>query len=293
MKITTHINHILKKFCGYQVISSKNFERLKADASKLNDRLNAMKASLDTSNINLLSTNQQIEVLQLISKEDIKNDLKIFCASNLLDSKSQLLQDLIALYLKKTPGFFCEVGAADGYRFSNTYLLEKNHHWTGILVEPAQCFREQLVKNRNCNLSFNCISNSSGTSVIFNETEDPFLSTIDSYSSIDIHTSSRTNGRKYEVETITLIDLLKDYSAPSFIDYLSIDTEGSEYSILKDFDFDQYSFGFISIEHNFGETRDQVNKLLVSNGYEQIMPSASKWDDYYVKSELLSRIFFS
>ena len=47
-----------------------------------------------------------------------------------------------------------------------------------------------------------------------------------------IELDSRTKGIKYEVETISLEDFLEKYNAPNIIDYLSIDTEGSEYEIL-------------------------------------------------------------
>ena len=45
------------------------------------------------------------------------------------------------------------------------------------------------------------------------------------------------NSKKEIVETITLNDLLDFYNAPKIIDYLSIDSEGSELDILKSFDF--------------------------------------------------------
>ena len=53
-------------------------------------------------------------------------------------SYSQLGQDLKVLefYNNKLDGFFIEIGASDGINLSNTYLLEKNHNWKGICVEP-------------------------------------------------------------------------------------------------------------------------------------------------------------
>ena len=55
---------------------------------------------------------------------------------------SQLGQDLFVLIElgNKKEGFFIEIGAGDGFYLSNTYLLEKNFGWTGILVEPNKSF---------------------------------------------------------------------------------------------------------------------------------------------------------
>ena len=83
-----------------------------------------------------------------------------------------------------------------------------------------------------------------------------------------------------DVQTISLIDLLNDNDAPSYIEYLSLDTEGSEYEILKNFDFTKYTFGLIDVEHNFEEpTRTQIRTLLEANGYIYIFEN--KWDDCY------------
>ena len=51
-------------------------------------------------------------------------------------------------YLPKTPGFFIEAGAHNGYSQSNTYYWERVKHWRGILVEPIleqwqECCRER------------------------------------------------------------------------------------------------------------------------------------------------------
>ena len=63
--------------------------------------------------------------------------------------------------------------------------------------------------------------------------------------------------------------MLIKYNAPKFIDYLSIDTEGSEYEILKNFDFKSYKFRVITCEHNYNENREKIYELLTENGYER------------------------
>jgi hypothetical protein len=78
--------------------------------------------------------------------------------------------------------------------------------------------------------------------------------------------------------------LLRQHQAPEFVDFLSIDTEGSEYEILKDFDFSSYSFGLIAVEHNYTKNQALIQKLLTSNGYQQIFPELSGFDDWFIKA---------
>ena len=81
----------------------------------------------------------------------------------------------------------------------------------------------------------------------------------------------------------SLEDMLDKHGAPSKIDYLSIDTEGSEFDILKDFDFEKYDIKIITCEHNFTKSRKDIFSLLTSNGYQRKLTGASKFDDWYVK----------
>ena len=75
---------------------------------------------------------------------------------------------------------------------------------------------------------------------------------------------------------------MNENNAPEYIDYLSIDTEGSELKILEGIDFDKYSFGYINIEHNYKEPRrTQMREKLIKNGYKYI--GANKFDDIYIK----------
>jgi hypothetical protein len=41
-----------------------------------------------------------------------------------------------------------------------------------------------------------------------------------------------------------------EFVTPPVIDYWSLNTEGSEFAILKSFPFDEYSFRVLTVEHN-------------------------------------------
>ena len=52
------------------------------------------------------------------------------------------------------------------------------------------------------------------------------------------------------------------------MDYLSLDTEGSELDILKAFPYQDFRFNCITVEHNFQEReRAQILRLLEANAY--------------------------
>ena len=185
-------------------------------------------------------------------------------------------------------GFFVEMGAQDGITNSNTLLLEKEYGWTGILAEPDHRHREYLQTNRpNSRVDFNCVWSTTGETKLFYQSNslNDGRSTIEEYCRIGNAPRIENNWLTYPVQTISLIDLLQKYNAPKYIDYLSLDTEGSELEILKAFDFTQYKFGCITIEHNQRrEYSDELQKLLNSVGY--YVPKDSirifEWDSGFV-----------
>ena len=199
-------------------------------------------------------------------------------------SKSQLGQDLLALIGSgaKRNGFFVEFGAADGVALSNSYLLEKEFGWKGILCEPSRSWHEDLEKNRSCIVDTRCVYSKTGEQISFSENYIGELSGITEFSGDGHHGILDRTITSYQVETISLLDLLKSHSAPKHIEFLSVDTEGSEFEILNAFDFSEYSFGAICVEHNYLENRSKVKELLEANGYRQIYPEQSEFDDWYV-----------
>lgn len=228
------------------------------------------------------SSRQDLEFLQAfgVANYEWMNTL-------LSKSRSQLRQDLFVLSEVgcKRGGYFVEFGATDGIYLSNTHLLEAEFSWTGILAEPARVWGKQLKANRpNASIETLCVWKDSNSILVFNETDNPGLSTIDSFRDNDYHRHSRSAVEKYEVHTISLNDLLIKHRAPKYIDYLSIDTEGSEYDILSAFNFNEFSIGIITVEHNYTPQRDLIFALLTSHGYKRKYVSVSGVDDWYVKS---------
>jgi FkbM family methyltransferase len=201
-------------------------------------------------------------------------------------SKSQLGQDLLGLSISglDKPGYFVEFGAADGVALSNSYILEKHFGWSGILCEPSTGWHEALKQNRSCIIDTRCVYSVSGEKLSFSENYLGELSAITAYAEPNANGVLKRTTSSYEVETISLLDLLKAHNAPKYIEFLSIDTEGSEFEILKDFDFQSYRFGAICVEHNFADTRQKINDLLLASGYMQVHKDVSDFDDWYVQS---------
>jgi len=211
-----------------------------------------------------------------------------FCQRSLPKSRSQILQDLWVLYMsgEKRNGYFVEFGACDGEILSNTLLLEEQYGWTGILAEPNPVWHKRLNERRNCQISHKCVHWTTGEHVGFEMTDErPELSRLEGVVPDDVHerNGNRSVKTTIDVETISLNDLLDSHDAPDMIDYLSIDTEGSEYEILEAFDFKKRRIRFVTVEHA-GETakRERIRALMLQNGYAHWHPELSRWDDWYV-----------
>ena len=200
-------------------------------------------------------------------------------------SQSQLRQDLFALFVTKFKrnGYFIEIGATDGLINSNTFLLESKFQWKGVLIEPARIWHDRILHNRPfTKIVTKCIWSKSDEILDFNETENPELSTINQFSSSDLWAKNRENGKSYKVHSLSLNDLMEISNVPRRIDYLSIDTEGSEFDILEAFDFRKYKIKIITCEHNFTDNRDKIKELLESNGFERVFNDLPIVDDWYV-----------
>ncbi|MDJ0630792.1 MAG: FkbM family methyltransferase [Rhodobacter sp.] len=203
---------------------------------------------------------------------------------------SQLGQDLWVLSTLGHPrdGYFVEIGAYDGVNISNTVLLE-SLGWDGLLVEPNPAAFAALKSARTAKAIRRCVSAVDGETVEFKSVDTkPELSKVLTVAS-DVHDISglRAHFQILSIPTISPKKMLLDAGAPKVIDYLSIDTEGSELEIAKAFPFEEYKVRLISVEHNFGEQRDEIFDLLSGHGFQRVLTSVSRFDDWYVNPSLI------
>jgi FkbM family methyltransferase len=227
---------------------------------------------------------------QIKSEKKLQNlTFFIFLFKNFFFSKSQINQELIIFFLlkreSKRKGYFIEIGACDGVLLSNTYILEKKFKYKGLLCEPSKNYIKNLKRNRKAKIETNVILDKTGRTVSFMETKIPELSTIESRNFQDIHSVIRKPINKYLRKTLSLNDLFSKHNVPKIVDIMSVDTEGSEYEILKNFNFKKYNIKIIICEHNFNKNRQKIYKLLKKNGYIRKYSKISFFDDWYIKKQ--------
>ena len=184
------------------------------------------------------------------------------------------------VFLSKRNGYFLEIGATNGVYVSNTLVLERDYGWNGICVEPSPLFFDELCKNRECICVNKCVDSSRGEvefllagevgGIIDNDTDN-------SYAARDrkIH-ELRDQGKVIRIGTVTLEDLLDECGAPETIDYFSLDVEGAETRILRDFNFDKYTFTAMTVERPTPE----LNDILFDNGYAFV--KNVRYDTFYI-----------
>lgn len=197
-------------------------------------------------------------------------------------SYSQINQDLnvLSFFGSKSDMYFADIGAFDGKTQSNSFLLEKKYNWKGICAEPLPSAFQKLTECRSCICENSAVFSKSNLSLEFSAWG--VLSGITDYiNDTPYHSYAKEKGKKIKVNTITLQDLLDKYNAPKIIQYLSLDTEGSELEILKAVDFSTYKFLYINLEHNQVEPRrTEIRKLLLDNGY--LYKGENEFDDDYI-----------
>jgi FkbM family methyltransferase len=197
-------------------------------------------------------------------------------------AKSQFGHDALVLAVlgEKADGYFVEVGAGDGVNLSNTHLLETELGWRGLLIEPNPLFHASVRRNRKAALDTRAAYSSCGESVAFVDYEE--LSTLLPFKSGDGH--DREGRPVIRVETATLDGIFAAHGVPGEIDYLSLDTEGSELEVLQGLDLGRYRPRVMTVEHNSVPGRRRgIIEHLGRRGYRPVLEDRSGVDAWLVR----------
>ena len=190
----------------------------------------------------------------------------------------------------KQGGTFLEIGGYDGITGSNTYYLEKHLNWNGIIVECNPTLVEKCRQSRNCYICDKALYETDNDELVFTIPRGDEivggkeqLGGIKSQlkpESLEAFKRSYKECEDIKVKTININTLLESRKIYN-IDYVSLDVEGSELSILKTWNFAKHKVKFLTIEHgNVSHYQKSINSLLTSRGFK--LHRNNRWDDEYI-----------
>ena len=161
-----------------------------------------------------------------------------------------------------SPGIFIEVGADDGLRFSNTLFFEKFLNWNGVCIEPKPTIFGALLEHRN-SLCIQCaISQEDNSEAEFLEIEgygrqlSGIVNNYDDQHILRIENESNNPlliRKNLIIVKCRRLDSIINELGFERVNFLSIDTEGAEISVLK----------------SLGDVINQVDVILIENNYHK------------------------
>lgn len=213
-----------------------------------------------------------------------------------LSSKSQHREDI---YLYKRffhglcNGSYIELGALDGVRLSNSHLFN-SLSWTGVLIEANSGDFMKLKVNRPHETLFHeAVCKEEGEVHIV---EDGATGGIWEFMTEEFRRRWHRRVDVSKLRTILCSPLqnIIDRSGRSFFDFISLDVEGAELSVLKSVDFEKTGFGVVLVESKNAGTHERKNmavrSFLNGKGYlflYEVPPNMwfinSQFDEIYEK----------
>jgi FkbM family methyltransferase len=190
----------------------------------------------------------------------------------------------------KSNGIFLEIGGYDGITGSNTYFLEKYLNWDGIVVECNPTLVEKCKNVRSCYVCDKALYETDDVEITFTiplgdeikggKEQLGGIKSLLKPESLHVFQRCYKKSKDIIVKTININTLLESRKIYN-IDYVSLDVEGGEMSILKTWNFNKHKVKFLTIEHgNVLHYQKSINELLTSKGF--VLHRNNKWDDEYI-----------
>lgn len=165
--------------------------------------------------------------------------------------EKQEKQNIRAFFNFKHEGVFVEVGANEPLSIgSQSWHLENQLNWSGLLIEPNPELNEKARKTRPQSLVCPCACTSpekSGEMILYIPVKDGQAVHAHAAVGKNIDGFNYRNHKEIKVDARTLNDLLEEHNI-SHIDFLSIDVEGAEMDVLLGIDLKKYRPKLILLE---------------------------------------------
>lgn len=186
------------------------------------------------------------------------------------------LDDLLSPYLDFDGGVFVEAGANDGYEQSNTYRLEAERGWSGLLVEGIPDLAKLCAENRPRSAVVNCalVADDYTDDVVTMQFADLMSVVSDTFGDPEraaTHVAEGVRiqhlGQTYSVDVpARTLGSVLDEAGIARIDFMSLDVEGYEENVLRGLDFSRHRPRLLLVEWSYGD----VGALLEANGFEPV-----------------------
>ena len=189
-------------------------------------------------------------------------------------------------------GKFVDVGTSDGRENNNTFHFERFLQWEGLCIDANPDVAKAMPNTRSCKLFNGAAYDSDGKtkfmkidgyssslSGIVSDMQIPHRERIDK--EIKIHGGKQT---LIDVET-AMIQSLMDTLEWKHVNYMSIDTCGSELKVLKGIDFHRTSVDIFTIDMNSGRDTDNMLIFMSERGYSRLLRMGN--DDVYIKTGMV------
>ena len=184
-------------------------------------------------------------------------------------------------------GWCVEVGANDGVTYSTTKYFEEIG-WKCVLVEPTPSLCKSIRSCRTAQL-FECAASTAD-----GEAQLQFVESMSLFSSLEQRSTmqSRIDAATESVRSVTVrtrrLDSILTEAGVGPLDFVTIDVEGHELSVLQGFDLDRWRPSIVIVEDDTDLGETPVSQHLAAARYVRFYRSGGN-DWYWRRDEFRRR----
>lgn len=169
---------------------------------------------------------------------------------------------IIDFFKNKKNGYLVDIACACPISGSLSFKLLNEYNWNGILVEPSLFHKENI---ESCYGDVDGVYFYNGA---IHQTEkeitlhQPKNHNDVGWASLNEQHVIHMDHISYQVNCLTINNLLSKYNAPNKIDFINLDIEGSEHQVLNYLNYEKYDVKLFCIENG-----RNYESLMIEKGY--------------------------